>query len=312
MSATTAVLIGAMISMLGVVMFIFTRPVSNELKERLSIDPTLVDVEPAYSGGSIDVAKLRRSLVDRLLGPLVASLGTQLSQRLPSNRIKSLRALIEMAGNPPGKTPSSVLGMQFFCFVAFFFGGIFLVWIGGFESPMNVGIPVLSAVLGFTTPKTSLERKAKKRAKEIERVLPDMIDLLTVSVEAGLTFEAAIRKVCEKFDNVLSLEFQKALNEYRLGMPLNTALKEMAERLHIPQLEVIIRVILQSEQLGTSLGTILRIQSATQRRDRRARAEELGQKAPIKMLLPMVGCIFPTIFIILLGPAVIQIFSGHS
>jgi tight adherence protein C len=304
-----------MISTLGLVMFVLTRPIStNKLAERLATDPSMADLknEPLSDADTLDSVRLTRSLFKRVLAPLYMMTGARLTTLLPSSQITGMRKLIAQAGNPPGKTPAVVLGTQCFSCVALFVAGIGVVYMGALTPPISIGVPILAAVLGFNTPRSMLERTAKKRRKEIEKVLPDMVDLLTVSVEAGLTFESALRKVCEKFDNLLSTEFQKALNEYRLGMPLNSALKEMAERLQVPSLEVVIRVVLQSEQLGTGLGAILRIQSATQRRERRARAEELGQKAPIKMLLPMVGCIFPTIFIVLLGPAVIQVFSQHS
>jgi len=313
MSVASALLIGGMISSLGFVILALTGRTSNKLAARLANDPSMADVrQPLSDSDTFDAVRLTRSVFSRLLRPLFSTIGARLTKLLPSSRITGLRTLIDQAGNPPGKTPAVVLGTQCLCSVAFFAAGVLIVYAGSFEAPMSIGVPILSGVLGFTTPRTYLERKAKVRRKEIEKSLPDMVDLLTVSVEAGLTFESALRKVCEKFDNLLSTEFQKALNEYQLGLPLNNALREMAERSQVPALEVVIRVVLQSEQLGTGLGSILRIQSATQRRERRARAEELGQKAPIKMLLPMVGCIFPTIFIVLLGPALIQVITQHS
>jgi tight adherence protein C len=156
-------------------------------------------------------------------------------------------------------------------------------------------------------PQMMLSRRIKKRQKEILLAMPSALDLLTISVEAGLSFDAALTRVAEKYKNALSQEFNQLLNEVRLGRPRLEALDDLGKRCKVEELSNFVQAIIQSEQLGVGVANVLRIQSEEIRRRRRQRAEEQGQKAPLKMLFPMVGCIFPTLFIVLLGPAVIEV-----
>jgi tight adherence protein C len=155
-------------------------------------------------------------------------------------------------------------------------------------------------------------RRIKKRQKSILLALPSALDLLTISVEAGLSFDAALARVVDKYDNEFSRELTIMLNEVRLGRPRLEALDDVARRCKVEELSNFIQAIIQSETLGVGVANVLRIQSEEIRRKRRQRAEELGQKAPLKMLFPMVGCIFPTLFIVLLGPAVIEVAHQFS
>jgi len=162
-------------------------------------------------------------------------------------------------------------------------------------------------VLGRFLPDVWLNNKIKGRQKELRLALPNALDLLTISVEAGLGFDAAIGRLTEKFKNALSDEFAQVLNEIRLGRPRLEALDEMGRRSGVEELHTFIQALIQSEQLGVGIAKVLRIQSEEMRRRRRQRAEEQAAQAPLKMLFPMIGCIFPTLFIVLMGPAVIII-----
>src|SRR5713101_7037653 len=162
-------------------------------------------------------------------------------------------------------------------------------------------------LLGRFLPDVWLNNKIKGRQKELRLALPNALDLLTISVEAGLGFDAAIGRLTEKFKNALSDEFAQVLNEIRLGRPRLEALDEMGRRSGVEELHTFIQALIQSEQLGVGIAKVLRIQSEEMRRRRRQRAEEQAAQAPLKMLFPMIGCIFPTLFIVLMGPAVIII-----
>jgi tight adherence protein C len=161
--------------------------------------------------------------------------------------------------------------------------------------------------LGRYLPDVWLNNKLKARQKELRLALPNALDLLTISVEAGLGFDAAIGRLTEKFKNALSDEFAQVLNEIRLGRPRLEALDDMGRRSGVEELHTFIQALIQSEQLGVGIAKVLRIQSEEMRRRRRQRAEEQAAQAPLKMLFPMIGCIFPTLFIVLMGPAVIII-----
>jgi tight adherence protein C len=161
--------------------------------------------------------------------------------------------------------------------------------------------------LGWQFPVIYLKQKATKRQKEITRSLPDVLDLLTVSVEAGLGFDAGIAKVVEKTQGALSEEFAKMLQEIRMGKARREALRDMGRRTGNPDLIGFVGAIVQADQLGVSIGNVLRIQSDDLRGRRKARAQEQAMKAPIKILFPLILFIFPSLFIIILGPAVINI-----
>jgi tight adherence protein C len=161
--------------------------------------------------------------------------------------------------------------------------------------------------LGFFMPILWLRSKIRKRQDDIVKSLPDALDLLTITVEAGMGFDQAIQKVAEKWDNQLSKGFSKVSQEMRLGILRRNALKNMEASMGVPDVTTFVAAIIQAEQLGVSIAKILRIQSEQMRIKRRQRAEAIAQKAPIKMLFPMVFLIFPALFIILLGPAVLII-----
>jgi tight adherence protein C len=150
-----------------------------------------------------------------------------------------------------------------------------------------------------------LRSKINKRKKEIIKSLPDAMDLLTITVEAGMGFDGALQKVAEKWSNELSKAFGKVVQEMRLGVIRRDALRNMANNMDVPDVTSFTAAIIQADQLGVSIAKILRVQSEQMRIKRRQRAEEQANKAPIKMLFPMVFLIFPALFVVLLGPAVI-------
>src|SRR5207302_8258873 len=184
-------------------------------------------------------------------------------------------------------------------------------WFGGLVFPTTFALKLAAAGLGFVggrfLPDVLLNNRIKGRQTELRLALPNALDLLTISVEAGLGFDAAIRRLVEKFKNALSDEFAQVLNEIRLGRPRLEALDDVGRRSCVEELHTLIQALNQSEQLGVGIAKVLRIQSEEMRRRRRQRAEEKAAQAPLKMLFPMIGCIFPTLFIVLMGPAVIII-----
>ena len=155
-----------------------------------------------------------------------------------------------------------------------------------------------------------LNRKITARRKSIQSDLPDALDLLTVSVEAGLGFDGALAKLSEKMKGALVEEFSRTLQEMRIGVPRRDAIRAMGQRCSVDDLSLFTAAVVQADQLGVSIGNVLRVQSAAMREKRRQRAQEKAQKAPVKMLIPLVVFIFPAIFVVLLGPAVIRLMSS--
>ena len=169
---------------------------------------------------------------------------------------------------------------------------------------------VVGAYLGYALPEFWLGGRVKKRQKAILMQIPDALDLLTISVRAGLGFDGALGKVVEKLQGPLTEEFRRALAEIRVGKPRRDALRDIVPRTEVTALTNFIGAIIQAEQLGVSISKVLQVQSEQLRIERRQRAEEMAAKAPIKMLFPLVGCIFPSLFIVILGPAIILIIIG--
>lgn len=175
-----------------------------------------------------------------------------------------------------------------------------------------VGFSLYGLAIGFYFPFLLLNRKLAGRRKSMEKDLPDVLDLLTVSVEAGLAFDGALHKLTEKMKGALVEEFSRLLSEIRVGVPRREALTSMGNRCNVADVSLFTTALVQADQLGVSIGNVLRVQSAAMREKRKQRVQEAAMKAPIKMLLPLIMFIFPTIFIILLGPAMIQMISAFS
>ena len=219
----------------------------------------------------------------------------------------ALQEKLNLAGRPWGLNASGFLALRLLAMMLFTAIGFALALFGALTMPLFAAVPAGGLILGYLAPQMVVARRIKKRQKEILLALPSALDLLTISVEAGLSFDAALTRVVEKYNNAFSRELSIMLNEVRLGRPRLEALDDVGRRCKVEELSNFIQAIIQSEQLGVGVANVLRIQSEEIRRKRRQRAEEQGQKAPLKMLFPMVGCIFPTLFIVLLGPAVIEV-----
>jgi tight adherence protein C len=256
---------------------------------------------------TLDEMEMSTPLVDRVLRPLVDRIGKVIAKRTPANQQQALQDKINLAGRPFNLSVGSFLSLQLIALVVFTLVGYLLALLLALTGTLLLLAPVGGGVFGYIFPSIWLDRKVKARQKDILLALPNALDLLTISVEAGLGFDAALARVVEKYNNALSLEFSQVLNEIRLGRPRLEALEDVGKRNKVDELNTFIQAVIQSEQLGVGIANVLRIQSEEMRRRRRQRAEEQGQKAPLKMLFPMVGCIFPTLFIVLLGPALLSV-----
>jgi tight adherence protein C len=261
---------------------------------------------------TLDEMEMTLPLADRIFRPVFEKFGKALTSRTPENQKQALQDKINLGGRPYGFTVGSFLTLQILALVVFAICGYGLSTLLDMGQMFTILGPCVGGVVGYLVPQSLLSRKIRKRQKEILLALPNALDLLTISVEAGLGFDAAMARVTEKYHNALALEFTRVLNEVRLGRPRMEALDDMGRRNKVDDLNNFVQAIVQSEQLGVGIANVLRIQSEEMRRRRRQRAEEQGQKAPLKMLFPMVGCIFPTLFIVLLGPAVIKVFDQFT
>ncbi|TCS83331.1 type II secretion system F family protein [Tepidibacillus fermentans] len=243
---------------------------------------------------------------ERLLKPLFHKAEKSIMKWTPYALKLREQQMLTAAGHPHHLTLQEWMTWRMVFWIGF--GSLFTFFASFLETRiLKVVIPLVGWIVGYLAPIFYLKRKKDERIQAIEKGLPDVLDILTVSVEAGLGFDAAIVKVVEKTSGILSDEFHKMLQEMKMGKSRREALRNLGSRTSTDDMNQFVGAIIQADQLGIRIGNVLRIQSEDMRQKRRQRAEEKAMKAPIKILFPLVFFIFPAIFIIVLGPAVIQI-----
>jgi tight adherence protein C len=256
--------------------------------------------------------ELDAPFTERVLLPLLAraqGLGRRLT---PADAHERIHEKLELAGNPPGWTADRVASGK----VVGFFGalGISLVLslLLGLGFLPTLGFVIATSVAGYMAPNMYLYQKAYDRSGKMQRALPDAIDLLTISVESGLGFDAAVAQVARNTEGPLAEEFARMLQEMQIGRGRSEALRSLAERSHLPDLRGFVSAMVQADAFGIPVGQVLRVQSSEIRVKKRQWAEEAAQKVPVKILVPLIFCILPTLFIAVLGPAGISIMDNFS
>ena len=259
---------------------------------------------------SLAELEMSQPFSERVLVPLVRNTSTFFARFTPKQNIDEMKHKLDLAGNPNNWTASDYLGVRGLGVIisATLVGVIMFVLKIQFAQALM--FTVIAAFLGFYLPMFWLNSKIGSRKHEIEKALPDALDLLTICTEAGQGFDAAMAKVTEKWDNELCRAFARTNAEVRLGKLRREALRDMANRADVPNLTNFIAAVIQADQLGVSMAKVLRIQSEQMRVKRRQKAEELAAQAPVKMMFPLVFLIFPSIMIVLMGPAVITFMNG--
>ncbi len=258
--------------------------------------------------GSFEQEQLEKSFFERVIQPTLDKFSKKIEKK-GGKKVDKTTELLIRAGNPGNLTSGQFRALQFLSAMisVSFFGFLSLVGL----IPLQF-LPLFCLIAGgfsFIVPQFWLSSQVTKRQKKMRKSLPDLLDLLTVSVEAGLGFDQAIQKVIERMKNPLTEEFDRMLQEVKMGSTRKDALKALTARAQVSELDSLIAAIIQADALGVSIGQILRIQSDQLRTKRRQMIEEMAQKLPIKMLFPMIFFIFPTIFIVTLGPIAIKVWK---
>jgi tight adherence protein C len=247
----------------------------------------------------------QESFHERVLTPLKSALARWALKLSPRSTADGIAAKLMLAGLGRRMTPTSFLAAKGGAGIG---GGLLGLLIGVSAGPLGtLAFAGIFAVGAFLLPDFLVSSRARKRKEDVRADLPDALDLLAVSVEAGLGFDGAVAKLTEHMQGPLADEFHLTLSEMRIGTSRQDALKRMAERVPAPELVAFVRALVQADQLGISLGRILRVQAADTRNRRQAAAEEKAMKAPIKMLFPTVLFIFPAMFLVILGPAMMHL-----
>jgi len=267
-------------------------------------------------GGTADsVANLRNeqlktSALTRLIFPFTGKVVSSITRHTPLDLYRRVNRLIELAGNPPALTAERIVAFKIVFGIVGLVLGIAvapLLPFTGFVVPvMTVG---LFALTGYTFPSAGLAARASKRQKQIRKAMPDTIDLLTISVEAGLGFDAALAQVVKNVPGPLSEEIARMLQEMQIGVNRTEALRHVNDRTEVPELDGFVLSMIQADKYGVGVAKVLRAQSTELRQKRRQRAEEVAQKVPLKLLFPMIFMVLPAMFIVILGPGAIKVYE---
>ncbi len=263
----------------------------------------------AVRARTLEELELQRPLSERTLRPIINSISRLIGRFYPKNTVNSVEIKLKRAGMENTST-EFFLGVKGFAAVVGAIAASSILNLMTADFTYTVAGLFGGLIVGFVAPDLYLSSKASSRAGGILNQLPDALDLLTISVEAGLGFDAAIVKVTEKLKGALTEEFKRAAGEQRIGKSRQEALRGISERVEVKELQNFISAIIQADQLGVSMSKVLRIQSEQMRQNRRQRAEEKAARAPILIMLPTVGCIFPSLFIVILAPAALSAMSS--
>lgn len=298
MDSTLIMSLGLGLSLLVIIVGVISqrreRDVSARLQRYAHATPTLEEME------------LHQPFLERAVWPIVRRLSTIVTKATPKSQADTAKKNLMMAGKNR-MTVGEFQVRRFALALALGGGFSFLGGLMDIESMMRITLTMSLAALGYMMPGVWLGKAIKARQVAIQRALPDAIDLLTVCVEAGAGFDSAVAKVVSKWGGPLAQELERLLADLRMGRARREALHDLADRTGVLDVQSFVSSLIQADQLGLGLVAVLRVQAEQMRQRRRLRAEETAAKAPIKMLLPLIFCIFPAMYIIILGPAALSL-----
>jgi tight adherence protein C len=260
---------------------------------------------------TLEDIEMSQPFQERVVVPILKRFGDLATRFTPQNQIQQISRKLELSGKAGQIDPPMFMASKFaVAVVAALLTIVIAVFVSNKPVSQAILFAMIAIVVGYFFPELWLSQEITKRQEEVRKAMPDALDLLTICVEAGLGFDAAMSNVAEKWENELSLAFGRAIREVQLGKLRREALRAMADRIDISEMTSFVAAVIQSEALGVSMAKVLRIQSEQMRMLRRQRAEEKAHQAPVKMLFPMIFFIFPSIFIVLMTPAVLQMMNS--
>ena len=259
---------------------------------------------------TLEEIELSQPFSQRVIKPILEGIAGFITRFAPANALESGAHQLELAGHPYNWGPTEFFGIRALVSLMLTVFAFLLLTVSSQPFTTRIIGTLVGLALGYFLPALWLRGKIRSRQDEVIKGLPDALDMLTICVEAGLGFDAAMAKVAEKWENELSRSFGRVIQEIRLGKLRRTALREMDHNLEVTDITSFVAAVIQADQLGVSMAKVMRIQSEQMRIKRRQRAEEKAQKAPVKMLFPLVFLIFPSIYIVLLGPAVLVVMNS--
>lgn len=286
--------------------------VGGIFKEKPGVNRSIAVLEALTQAPDEMKRELDANFSDRVLFPLLARTQRMGRKLTPEDASERIREKLELAGNPRGWTVERVMAGKVVGFGIALFVSLVVSLLLGVSFLPTLGIVVLASVAGYMSPNMYIYQQTYDRADKLQRALPDAIDLLTISVESGLGFDAACAQVARNTEGPLADEFARMLQEMQIGRGRSEALRSLGERTNLPDLRSFVSAMVQADAFGIPVGQVLRVQSSEIRVKRRQWAEEAAQKVPVKILVPLIFCILPCLFIAVLGPAGIQIMNNFS
>jgi tight adherence protein C len=303
---TSLLLIGALAMFLAV--FAIAYSVQAIVAERRQVYRTLQAIRAAeLRPADLRNRELARPARERLVKPLYNAALSVARRFTPAGAREGIRRKLVMAGSPFGWDPDRVLVAKVACLSGGAVLGLLFLALFGLAWPLRVLGFLAIGLLGYWLPNMVLTNAVQRRQAEIRSALADSIDLLTICVEAGLGFDAAMAHVSKNTSGPLADEFYRTLQEVQLGRSRNEAMRNLADRSNVPELRAFVLAMVQADIFGVSVANVLRVQAKDMRIKRRQLAEERAMKVPIKVLFPVLFCIFPALFVVILGPAVMRI-----
>lgn len=278
--------------------------------ESAGVTRSLAVLEAMTDAPKVLTEEIDRPFAERVLDPLRAralAVGRRITGADAAERI---RRKLELAGNPAGLTVDKVVSAKVLGAVAGLVAGVLVALLLGASLGVLLGVGLGGLVLGFVGPNLYLYQKTYDRSAQILRELPDAIDLMTISVESGLGFDAALQQVARNTEGPLADEFARVLKEMQIGQGRSAALRGLSERTDVDDLRSFVSAMVQADSFGIPVAQVLRVQSSEMRVKRRQRAEEKAQQVPVKITVPLIFCILPCLFIAVMGPAVISIMDN--
>ncbi|MGB4589587.1 MAG: type II secretion system F family protein [Clostridiaceae bacterium] len=295
----TLIFLSAFLTFLFMGQFVFDK--NHNVIERMNSIKTMFASDE-------DADEMKKSFSERVISPAYEKIINWLGSVTPASIKKKYEELIIQAGTGKTITVNSLIAIQIM--LAALLASMCFLLLNIIGSGVNFMLIFFSGILGFYLPYFILNSYATKRQNDIQKVLPDLLDLLYISVEAGLGFDMALKKSAEKMPGALSDEINKALYDISKGRDRQEAMRGIVKRTGVDDINTFITAVIQSEQLGTNISSMLRTQSNVMRQKRRQRAEAAAAKIPVKMLFPMVFLLFPALFVVILGPAIISIMES--
>jgi tight adherence protein C len=310
MGSTPLLIIGLVAIFVALTLAVLT--LGRATSQRRQVGRSLAAVNALHAAPSAFQQELNKPFAERVLDPGMARL-SRLGRRLTrEDQLARIRHRLELAGNPPQWDVDRVIALKVLGLVAgLLVGAAVPVLLHAGALPL-IGVVTLFGIGGYFAPNMLIYQLGYDRTEQVRRDLPDALDLLTISVEAGLAFDAGLSQVARNTTGPLAQEFFRVLQEMQIGLGRAEAMRSLGDRTDVPELRAFVTSMVQADAFGIPIAQVLRVQARELRIKRTQRAEELAQKVPVKILFPLIFCILPALFVVIIGPAAIQIFHSFG